>query len=166
MKPKTLVIRRVNCATESVGLGRRSFRQNRLSTYRASRACPLVDPHNPSPPKTDQGRSVSDVGIYPNSYTRQSETVAYVSGGHARSVNRVCGCSTRCLSWATIWDERLRTQKYLDIALAVDRNCSRYQTRLIGKLYHSTFEHPIAVSYIRSSQRQPRLETELICDLV
>jgi hypothetical protein len=74
----------------------------------------LIEPinsHCPSPPKTDQGRSSSAVEIYPNGHTRQSKHIAYVSGLEARSANRVWGCSSRCLCWANIRDERLRTQR-------------------------------------------------------
>lgn len=61
-------------------------------------------------PNTDQGRSVPGVGIYPNGDTRQSKYIAYVPVLDARSANKVCGCSSRCLCWANIRDERLRTQ--------------------------------------------------------
>jgi hypothetical protein len=70
-----------------------------------------IDSHCPSPPKTDQGRSSSAVGIYPNGHTRQSKHIAYVSVLDARSANRVWGCGSRCLCWANIQDERLRAQR-------------------------------------------------------
>ena len=43
---------------------------------------PLIEPidhHSPSPPKTDQSRSIPGIGIYPNANTRQKEHIAYVS---------------------------------------------------------------------------------------
>ena len=126
-----------------------------------------IDSHSPSPPKTDQGRSVSGVGIYPNGDTRQSKHIAYVSVLDARSANKLWACGSRCLCWANIRDERLRTQRQMGIALAVDRNCWSYQTRLIGKShYDSRLEHPIVLSYISSPRHQPRLGAPLLCDLV
>ena len=70
-----------------------------------------IDSHCSSPPNTDEGRSPSAVGIYPNGYTRQSKHIAYVSILDARSANKVWSCSSRCLCWANIRDERLRTQR-------------------------------------------------------
>lgn len=80
----------------------------------------LIEPiasHSPSPPKTDQGRSVSGVGIYMNGDARQSKYLAYVSVLDTRSANKVCGCSSRCLCWANIRDERLRTQRQTLLSL-------------------------------------------------
>ena len=137
---------------------RSPFRRNRQSTYQ----CP-----QPKPIKDDQSRSVPGVGIYPNGHTRQSKHIAYVSVLDAHSANRVCGCGSRCLYWANVRDERLRTQRQVNIAFAVDRNRSSYQTRLIGKSYYdSTLEHPIVVLYVLSLQHQPRLGAPLLCDLV
>lgn len=62
--------------------------------------------------------------------------------------------------------ERTTANAKADTALAVDSNCSCYQTRVIGELYDSALEHPIVVLHISSSQHQPRIGAQVLRDLV
>lgn len=53
-----------------------------------------IDFHSPSPSNTDQGRSVSGVGIYQYGDTRQHKHIAYVSVLDVRSANKVWACGS------------------------------------------------------------------------
>lgn len=73
MKPKRPVFCVFSCVTQDTEeQGDSSDRFNKLLIE-------PIDHHSPSPPKTDQSRSIPGIEIYPNANTRQKEHIAYVS---------------------------------------------------------------------------------------